>query len=1086
MMKNRQILLGVVLIFLFFEGYAQETIEAEVGDTILLETNDFRGEIQWQHTIDDDTWIDIHDATTPALKYVVESLPVSLRASIIEENCDPIYSSYVQAVSIDQIPPIVTTDSVGSITQTSVIFYGQVLDTGSYNVDSRGFVYAHHTNPVVEDDSVILSGSGMGPFQNEILTISSDTAYYVRAFGISTVDTTYGNVINFQTLPEEEEQTEVDCPDCMLWSNPETWGGMKPGVGEEVLITSDMRILLDENTPELGGLNIEGLLVFDRQDLTLTSEWIIVAGELKIGSESSPFEAQANIILNDIDPDENMMGMGTRGIVVMGGLLNIHGATPEILWTKINEHAEAGATQIELNENTSWKVGDEIVVAPTDYYEAAGVSISQKLGIADINGTSVTLDAGLNAFRWGLLQYATLDGLSLDPTGLIDPPIADTDSTNTPLILDERAAVGNLTRNIVIQAPDDELWRNQGFGVHIMIMPGGQAFVDGVEIRRGGQRGNLARYPFHWHMLSYSGSQTLNDANGQYLKNSSINQSKHRGIVVHGTNGVLVQNNVVFDVEGHAIFTEDAVERRNTFDHNLVLKVRSPPFGTALKNHEVFDWNVGPSAFWWSNPDNVVTNNHVGDCEGFGFWLAFPEQPWGLNLSVLGEDGLLLRPNRLRFGVFDNNTTHSNNLDGIMLDKVEIDNDGNVSERQYASTIDGGTLSWPFDNLRRFALERYKTWKNGDNGIWDRGVWPDNYEVVSADNCGRFFAGSGAEGIIERSLVVGTSLNHMMNGADRPAEADFFGAFRTSTPVAFATYHSTFSMQDNVLINFPLSPNQRSGVFATEDYYTDPVDKGQVKNTNNLLINSHPGVKLEAYYDYFTLASALWDPYGIWGPAGNYFVYDDPFLTHELEVSPVEPAGQTGGVSVPGPFYGFKAFVLYGRGDEFPQNQPWADLWELRVNRLDDDLTIVADWHVDSAERGWALDHMRDFAAHPTGIYEVTFPSAPNHPTDFEMEVRNMLEPEDMLLISVQYDGALDPIVLLSSTGGTVVYSQSNSLAEVRDSGGETWWQDKTNNRVWVKLKGGTWRFWTNNSEEGEPTEEELLYEPVTLRIRAN
>jgi len=36
-----------------------------------------------------------------------------------------------------------------------------------------------------------------------------------------------------------------------------------------------------------------------------------------------------------------------------------------------------------------------------------------------------------------------------------------------------------------------------------MIMgTGGQARVEGVEFRRGGQSGALGRYPFHWHMLS--------------------------------------------------------------------------------------------------------------------------------------------------------------------------------------------------------------------------------------------------------------------------------------------------------------------------------------------------------------------------------------------------------------------------------------------------------------------------------------------------------------------------------------------------------------------------------------------------------
>ena len=80
--------------------------------------------------------------------------------------------------------------------------------------------------------------------------------------------------------------------------------------------------------------------------------------------------------------------------------------------------------------------------------------------------------------------------MSLSSVDMVDPPAT---SGNTPVVLDERAPVGNLTRNIVIQAPDDALWQNECFGVHIMIMRMGSgdhkgiANVEGIEIRRGGQ-----------------------------------------------------------------------------------------------------------------------------------------------------------------------------------------------------------------------------------------------------------------------------------------------------------------------------------------------------------------------------------------------------------------------------------------------------------------------------------------------------------------------------------------------------------------------------------------------------------------------
>ncbi len=881
-----------------------------------------------------------------------------------------------------------------------------------------------------------------------------------------------------------EAQT-VQSADTLLWSDSATWTDSKPGEGDEVTISDGSIVLLDEATPDFSGLTINGTLIFDRQNLELASDWILVNGKLEIGTEEEPFLQNATLSLTGDDTEQSIMEMGTRGIMVMGEL-ELHGNPPTTTWTKINAHADIESTSLTLMESVDWNIGDEIVIGPTDYYEAGnGISVSQRIELTGISGTSLSLAEGLNAHRWGMLQYATENGMSLTADGLLEPPVPDTDSTSTPLVLDERAPVGNLSRNILIQSPDDALWQEEGFGVHIMIMPSGSARVNGVEISRGGQRGMIRRYAFHWHLLSYDGINLIEDANGQYITNSTVNSSRNRGIVIHGTNGLLVQNNVLFDIEGHGVFTEDAVERRNVIDNNLVLHVRTPwlPPAEALKQHETYTGDFGSSAFWISNPDNIITNNHAGDNVGFGFWLTFPIQPWGDHQNTLDEFGRRMNPSRLEFGVFDNNTAHSNRLQGIMLDNVEIDNAGNIGGNQYWSTTVGTNIGWPYDELRRFTLNRYKVWKNIGNGIWDRAVWPNNFEVVSADNAGRFFAGSGSDGLITRSLVVGTSLNHMMNGTDRPPQADFFGGFSSSDPAAFATYHSTFDITNNIVINFPGVSEERSGVFSTDDYYVRPVEKGQIRNGGNLIIDSHPGVKLRAYGDYFTFASALWDPHGNWGPAGNYLVYDEPFLTLGKEVSIIEPAEVSGGVSVPGPFYGFVAFVLHGIGDEYPQNRPFFDLWGIHVRRLDQDLNEVATWTVTEAEADFSLQHMRDFATTPDAIYELTFPEEEVQPTDFQMDVENMLTEDDTQIMGIQFDGTMTIDVRMESSGNSFAYQEVNSLEEVRNSVGSTYWQDRANNLVWVKLQGGTWEFWTDDPNEDTPTMDELLYETTQFRI---
>ena len=303
--------------------------------------------------------------------------------------------------------------------------------------------------------------------------------------------------------------------------------------------------------------------------------------------------------------------------------------------------------------------------------------------------------------------------------------------------------------------------------------------------------------------------------------------------------------------------------------------------------------------------------------------------------------------------------------------------------------------------------------------------------------------------------------------------------------MAFATYHSTFDIQNNIIIDFPLVPGKRSGAFATEDYYIRPIEKGTSRNTGNLLVNAHAGYKIKSWYGYFTLASALWDPDGLRGPAGNYIVYDDPFLTYGKvdETTDGYSAADAGGISVSGPFYGFRGFVLHGIGDNAPQNQPYRDLMEIHVQRLDQDLNEVATWSVDAAQSGAALDHMRDFATVPEAIYQLTFPGS-ELPTDYQMYVENMLEEEDTQVIGISFDGSITPTVRMFAYQYNEQYEHLNSLNDVIQSSGATWFQDTDNNLVWVKIRGGFWRYWTDDTSQSVPSSDDLLYETMELRIR--
>ena len=189
------------------------------------------------------------------------------------------------------------------------------------------------------------------------------------------------------------------------WSDSSTWsGGDVPQAGDIVTIGQGMDVVLDISPPGLNGVNVNGKLSFSNNaDLELTTEWITLTGELEIGTEARPHTANATITLTDNNPGEDMMaGMGDRGIMIVGGTLNLHGDTTHT-WSKLAETAEAGSTQIEVLDASGWEVGDQIVLASTDYNPRQ----AETRFITAVRGDTITLDQPLEYMHFGRITFST-------------------------------------------------------------------------------------------------------------------------------------------------------------------------------------------------------------------------------------------------------------------------------------------------------------------------------------------------------------------------------------------------------------------------------------------------------------------------------------------------------------------------------------------------------------------------------------------------------------------------------------------------------------------------------------------------------
>jgi len=487
------------------------------------------------------------------------------------------------------------------------------------------------------------------------------------------------------------------------WSDPATWPNKKvPAAGDKVIIGKDKHVVLDVSPPALGGLSIDGKLSFSNNaDLELTTEWIMLHGELAIGTEGKPHTRKATITLTDnVKGEEVMVGMGDRGIMIAGGTLNLHGSTTNT-WSKLSATANAGATSIQVLDARGWKVGDEIVLASTDFDPRQ----AERRTITSIRGNTITLDRKLDFMHFGKITFG----------------------------VDERGEVGLLTRNIKIQASADAA-QAPFFGGHIMAMGSSTMFVEGVELNRMGQNLTLARYPIHWHLVG--------DAKGQYIKNAAIHDTYNRCVTVHGTNFLRVENNVTYNTVGHCFFLEDGIEHGNEFIKNLAIQTKchttlecvptnlaaNGERGANYANRQAYremSFNSGntllPSdntvaSYWITNPDNSFIDNVAAGSDENGFWLSLPEHPQGAFKD--SEVSKTIWPRRTPLRAFRGNVAHSN-FDGFMFDRnIYEDNTFGLATIPFLPLTNPADLD---SEVVETHFESLTSYKNRNGGLWSRG-----------------------------------------------------------------------------------------------------------------------------------------------------------------------------------------------------------------------------------------------------------------------------------------------------------------------------------------------------------------------------
>lgn len=417
------------------------------------------------------------------------------------------------------------------------------------------------------------------------------------------------------------------------WSNPAIWpGNTAPLPNANIQIPTGITVTYDVNsTTTVNCIEVQGNLTFATNKstkLVINEIMVMPTGALTIGTVNTPIASNVTteVIFRDtplltgtptvpgIDPKQY-----GHGLIVFGDV-TMHGAKLTSTFLRADVEPKAGDRTITVRGTPSgWKVGDEILLPDTRAPMAKGATVTpqdERHTITSINGAQITLQSPL-AFT----HECARDG---------------DNTTITTLSSGEKLCphVANLTRNITFRSENPNGVRGHAIYLHrsqldiryaafkdmgrtLAAMLDNSTFDATGKLTRVGTN-QIGKYPFHMHHLWGPVNPTNTGYQAQVIGNAIVG-SKKWGMTVHNTHYVNVTDNIIHDLEGAGIATEDGTESHNEFIHNFISYLRGPS-------------NAAKTAFSQFGDEFIHLQGAVGDA----FWGAGANNTYRDNVATTG------------------------------------------------------------------------------------------------------------------------------------------------------------------------------------------------------------------------------------------------------------------------------------------------------------------------------------------------------------------------------------------------------------------------------------------------------------------
>uniref|UniRef100_A0A8C6FME3 Fibrocystin n=1 Tax=Moschus moschiferus TaxID=68415 RepID=A0A8C6FME3_MOSMO len=422
---------------------------------------------------------------------------------------------------------------------------------------------------------------------------------------------------------------------CGRWSRAHSWFPKRPPQeGDNVTVEKGQLLLLDTNTSILNFLHVKGgkLIFLDLGSIELRTHSILVSdgGELRIGSEDKPFQGKARIKLYGSSSSAHFFPYGVKFLAVRNGTVSLHGSLPEVVVTHLRAAANAHDTVLALEDAVDWHAGDEVLVISGMGAEGAKPK-EEIVTVETAHSTDLQLRSPLryshkSTENWVAGEHHVLKVMLVLLSRSITIQGNLTDERVQFLASCQGASASEGDLQNCLYSKSEKMLGSRDLGARVIV----QSFPEepsrvqlkGVQFRDLGQA-------FREHVSSL---MLVGAMRGSYVQGCTVWRSFSRGLSMSRTSGLKVDNNLFYDISGHALLVDgrfsslhfnyvgespflklDWSEQGNIIRNNVIIRVSG---AEGLSSPEV----VTPSGIYIRDPTNVIEGNKVF-AAGYGYFF---------------------------------------------------------------------------------------------------------------------------------------------------------------------------------------------------------------------------------------------------------------------------------------------------------------------------------------------------------------------------------------------------------------------------------------------------------------------------------